>query len=226
MGLFSCAWKLLKWAIIIGIAIFAIQFWLETKTYLTNDTEIAKIAEKYVGQPHEEAFTKIAEDLRKKFPGHILPESDMQWIFVNAGGWMGSMCLLHASVTEYILFFGTAVDTSGHSGRYWANISDTILTGSFRQWKEGELKSQMFKPGDTILHAVGETTAVQWTAGTWMVEYGRGFIPSTMVFALADTVFGTTDFVTMFYTLRIYMKGLIQEASITLLDWHSQVQQM
>lgn len=29
---------------------------------------------------------------------------------------MGSMCLLHASLTEYVLLFGTAVDTTGHSG--------------------------------------------------------------------------------------------------------------
>lgn len=30
---------------------------------------------------------------------------------------MGSMCLLHASLTEYVLLFGTAVDTGGHSGK-------------------------------------------------------------------------------------------------------------
>lgn len=61
-------------------------------------------------------FTKIALDLEKKYPGHILPEESRQWQFVNAGGWMGSMYLLHASLTEYVLFFGTAVDTQGHSG--------------------------------------------------------------------------------------------------------------
>ena len=63
------------------------------------------------------AFGKIAAVLGRMYPGHILPEEDMQWIFMNAGGWMGSMCLLHASLTEYILFFGTAVETSGHSGK-------------------------------------------------------------------------------------------------------------
>ena len=68
--------------------------------------------------------------------------------------------------------------------------------------------------GDTILHAWGEATAVNFAAGTWMVEYGRGFIPSTMVFALADTLFSTTDFMTMFYTFRIYTKAMLLEADV------------
>ncbi|KAG2466406.1 KATL2 protein, partial [Polypterus senegalus] len=103
------------------------------------------------GLDHELAFSKVVLELRKKYPGHILPDEDLKWVFVNAGGWMGSMCLLHASLTEYVLLFGTAVDTSGHSGRYWAEISDTIISGTFRQWKEGTTKSDVYYPGHPVL---------------------------------------------------------------------------
>lgn len=63
-------------------------------------------------------------------------------------------------------------------------------------------------PGETVVHGPGEATAVKWGPNTWMVEYGRGVIPSTLAFALADTVFSTQDFLTLFYTLRSYARGL------------------
>jgi len=68
----------------------------------------------------KKAFENVHRDLSAKYPGHILPASDLEWIFMNAGGFMGSMCVLHASLTEYVLFFGTAVDTTGNSG--WASF--------------------------------------------------------------------------------------------------------
>lgn len=75
-----------------------------------------------------------------------------------------------------------------------------------------------FYLGDTVFHEWGEVTAVQWEHGTWMVEYARGFIPSTLGFALADTFFSTTDFVTLFYILRVYTRALLLETSTSLLE--------
>uniref|UniRef100_A0A3B5K0W2 Sigma non-opioid intracellular receptor 1 n=1 Tax=Takifugu rubripes TaxID=31033 RepID=A0A3B5K0W2_TAKRU len=229
MSALRTGFKLLLFATAAVLVVLLLRHWMATKQYVFNREDIAKLAKQYAGQDHEQAFSKVVVELRKRYPGHILPDEELQWVFVNAGGWMGSMCLLHASLTEYLLLFGTAVDTGGHSVldqfngqfpscRYWAEISDTVISGTFRQWKEGTTKSDIFYPGDTIVHAVGEATSVQWSAGTWMVEYGRGFIPSTLGFALADTLFSTQDFLTMFYTVRVYARSLLLEAGTLLAE--------
>ncbi|KAL8620083.1 Sigma non-opioid intracellular receptor 1 [Nucella lapillus] len=216
---------LIRWiakrVLVISFFCFCVHFWLLRKSYLFSEEEVASIARKYVVKSNQDvpsAFNKVLADMRKNYPGHILPDEDIQWIFMNAGGWMGAMCLLHASLTEYVLFFGTAVDTSGHSGRYWVNISDTILMGTFHQWKEGALERKTYAPGDTVFHAWGDATAVSWEAETWMVEYGRGFIPSTLGFALADNIFSTTDFLTLIYILNVYAKALLQESAFFIAD--------
>ncbi|XP_068958026.1 sigma non-opioid intracellular receptor 1 [Petaurus breviceps papuanus] len=206
--------RALRVAVVLAVAAVLVQgirIWLDSKRFVFQREEIAQLARQYAGLDHELAFSRLIVELRRLHPGHILADEDLQWVFVNAGGWMGSMCLLHASLSEYVLLFGTAIDTGGHSGRYWVEISDTIISGTFRQWREGTTKSEVYYPGDTIVHGPGEATAVQWGAGTWMVEYGRGFIPSTLGFALADTFFSTQDFFTLFYTLRVYARALCLE---------------
>lgn len=73
------------------------------------------------------------------------------------------------------------------------------------------IQSIVYTRGDTIFHMAGEATAVQWKEGTWMVEYGRGFIPSSLGFALSDTIWSTTDYYTLYRTIRMYVIALIQE---------------
>ncbi|CAM4554071.1 unnamed protein product [Lepidochelys olivacea] len=200
---------------LLGLALLAqgLRSWVASRPFEFRPEEIAALGRHHAGLDHEQAFSKIIVELRKKHPGHILPDEDLQWVFVNAGGWMGSMCLLHASLTEYVLLFGTAIDTGGHSGRYSADIYYAIVLGTFRQWKEGTTRSEIYYPGDTIVQKSGEVTAVQWSAGTWMVEYGRGFIPPSLIFVLSDTIFSTQDVVTLFSTFRICAKAFLVEAS-------------
>ena len=70
---------------------------------------------------HDVVFAAVEKELRWRYPSHIIPQSQMEWIFMNCGGWMGAMKVLHASTSEYVLFFGTAIDTSGHSGEQEIN---------------------------------------------------------------------------------------------------------
>ncbi|KAM9206325.1 sigma non-opioid intracellular receptor 1 isoform 2-T3 [Dugong dugon] len=123
-----------------------VWLWLGTQSFVFQHEEIAQLARQYAGLDHELAFSRLIVELRRLHPGHVLPDEELQWVFVNAGGWMGAMCLLHASLSEYVLLFGTALGSGGHSGRYWAEISDTIISGTFHQWREGTTKSEVFYP--------------------------------------------------------------------------------
>ncbi|KAM5258286.1 sigma non-opioid intracellular receptor 1 isoform 3-T3 [Hipposideros larvatus] len=123
-----------------------VWLWQGTQSFVFQHEEIAQLARQYAGLDHELAFSRLIVELRRLHPGHVLPDEELQWVFVNAGGWMGAMCLLHASLSEYVLLFGTALGSGGHSGRYWAEISDTIISGTFHQWREGTTKSEVFYP--------------------------------------------------------------------------------
>nr|XP_008270949.1 sigma non-opioid intracellular receptor 1 isoform X2 [Oryctolagus cuniculus] len=139
------AWAALL-LVVVAVLTQILWLWLGTQNFVFQREEIAQLARQYAGLDHELAFSRLIVELRRLHPGHVLPDEELQWVFVNAGGWMGAMCLLHASLSEYVLLFGTALGSRGHSGRYWAEISDTIISGTFHQWREGTTKSEVFYP--------------------------------------------------------------------------------
>ncbi|KAK4525871.1 hypothetical protein GAYE_SCF17G3780 [Galdieria yellowstonensis] len=182
---------------------------LATFTTPKFDKEVIRnIAEKAVGLGREEAFHNISKQLQTVYPQLITDSSE--WIFINAGGWMGSFYLLHASLTEYVLLFGTAIETSGHSGRYWIDIYDTLIRGTFQQWSEGTTYYVTYSPGDTIYHPRLSATAVRWKEDTWMLEYAHGPILSSFLFALSDSLFSTLDWLTIYKSMRVYSFQLLR----------------
>jgi hypothetical protein len=125
---------------------------------------------------------------------------------------MGAFKLLYASVSEYVLLFGTAMPTSGHSGRYWADITDTLISGSFTQWLEGEVAPRLHSAGATVPHPPWTVSGVHWTGGTWMLEHARGFIPSTLPFAFSDGVFSSQDLWSLAKSVAVYGRHVTRNA--------------
>lgn len=176
--------------------------------YIFDPDELHKVAKSVIGKgTKEEMFRMVGEQLKALYPQHI--NLDNPWIFNNAGGAMGQMKLLHCSITEYILIFGTPIGTEGHSGRYATEVYDFMIDGEMWCYHAGEFDRVVFKPGDAAYLGADKAKGYAVPDHAWMLEYSRGPIPSMVPFGLADTLFSTLDRETVGRTLWQYGKMVV-----------------
>ncbi len=169
--------------------------------------EIAKLG---VGLPsRDDTFRVVTQELKNRYPKHIT--LDNPWIFNNAGGAMGQMKLLHCSITEYVILFGTPIGTEGHSGRYGTEVYDFMLDGEMWCYHPGEFERAVYKPGDAAYLGADKAKGYAVPSHAWMLEYSRGLIPTMLPFGLADTLFSTLDRQTVGRTLWQYGKLVVKE---------------
>ena len=96
--------------------------------YLFDPDVLRDCAARGIGLPLEEAFDAITAALAEHYPGHI-DTGPRDWIYSCAGGAKGMMTLLHGSVREYVILFGSDVGTHGHSGIYRSEVDDWSSQG-------------------------------------------------------------------------------------------------
>ena len=85
-----------------------------------------------------------------------------------------------------------------------------MIKGTFHQWPEGTTRKETHLPPATVVHRRWEATHVHWEADTWMVEYARGFIPSAMPFALADSLLSAHDFISVWKSVKMYGQEVVR----------------
>ncbi len=177
--------------------------------HLFDPERLGEISLKGVGLPTDEMFRVVVEELAQAHPGHVRTELD--WIFNNAGGAMGQIALLHASLTEYVLLFGTPIGTEGHSGRYATEVFDWVMAGEMWCYLEGETERAVYKPGDLAYLGSSKVKGYRIPDFAWMLEYARGPIPTMLPFGLADSMTSTLDLRTVGRTLYSYGSLVIGE---------------
>jgi C-8 sterol isomerase len=167
---------------------------------------LQEIVKKVIGLPNDEMVRKLVDELAAQYPGHI--ESRGDWIFNIAGGITGIMNILHGSMSEYLLIFGTATGTDGFSGRYLLDIYDVVLSGEMSTYAEdAALTPRIHKPGDLAFLPRGKVKACHFSPDNWMLEYGRGPTATSLPFALMSA----NDFRIVARTLLVYGKLTIKE---------------
>lgn len=106
---------------------------------------------------------------------------------------MGAMHIIHASLTEYLIIFGSAVGTEGHSGRHSADDYFYILKGEQLAYKPGKgvYEPERYPQGSVNLMKKGEVKQYKMEEACFALEYARGWIPGMLAFGFADSKFGT-----------------------------------
>jgi C-8 sterol isomerase len=194
---------------------YALDSHLE-KFYIFDPTqlhEISQAAIKAHGNDTAAVLRFIVEDLSAKKELKAYVNLDEEWMFNNAGGAMGAMYIIHASITEYLIIFGkkslhlsylsgaggfniclyflvgTAIGTEGHSGRHTADDYFHILRGTQFAYTPGTFEPEVYPQGSVHHLRRGDVKQYKMDEACFALEYARGWIPPMLGFGYADSKF-------------------------------------
>ena len=172
--------------------------------YVFDPEELHRIARLGVGLPHDEMCRTVIAALEQAYPHAI---AEQPWIFNCAGGAVGVMKLLYGSLSEYLHLFGTPIGTEGFSGRYRIAVYDFVLAGEMWTYTDDRVGERIVtRPGERALLRPHQVKGYKLPEGGWMLEYGRGPIPTALPFGLADAVFSMVDAQTVWQTVSLYTR--------------------
>jgi len=179
--------------------------------YIFSPAQLNDLAQRAIGA-HGNDTRKVVEfivaELSEKFPGGYV-NLDEEWIFNNAGGAMGAMYIIHASITEYLIIFGTAIGTEGHTGRHTADDYFHILAGTQLAYSPGSYEPEVYPQGSVHHLRRGTVKQYKMDEACFALEYARGWIPPMLGFGYADTFTSTLDFPTLWRTTWVTGREMV-----------------
>jgi C-8 sterol isomerase len=104
------------------------------------------------------------------------------------------------------------VGTEGFSGRYRLDLYDFVLSGEMWTYTEENFRERLVtRPGEMAHLRRRQVKGFRIKEDTWMLEYGRGLVPSALPVGLADAVFSAVDARIVWKTLWVYGRLVVRE---------------
>ncbi|HSA32175.1 MAG TPA: ERG2 family protein [bacterium] len=159
--------------------------------------------------PRRERFETLIDMIDARWPGRI--EKRQRWVLNSANGALGTMTILYASLSEYLIIFGSPIGTEGHSGRYFATVHDFMVEGEMWVYVEGEIDRTVFRPGDHATLKARSAKGYRIEGDSWMLEYAHGCIPAMLPAGVWDNLFSNLDFRSLWWTFWDYGRITVRE---------------
>ncbi|XP_046844245.1 sigma non-opioid intracellular receptor 1-like isoform X2 [Xenia sp. Carnegie-2017] len=194
----------LKNFLLVIVFLAAVRYWLNTKSYIFEEKSIVKLVQRYGGDNLQASIARITDELERGYPNLVLPKERLQWVMLKFSGMTISLTVLYASLTEYVVIAGSALDTDGYLGRHWSNMTHIVLSGSIKYWREGTSEAKVYHKGESFTTRYWNTGGMQLKANTWMIEYGRGFLPLSIPSTIFDGIFTSFDLIGTFKMMRVF----------------------
>ncbi|KAK7471174.1 C-8 sterol isomerase [Stygiomarasmius scandens] len=197
-----------KWVLRITfvLALIATCNWLDTikdRWYVFEPTKLHQLAQSAIAAHQNDTagmIRHIVTNLTAEYSPSVVainPDAS-EWFFNNAGGAMGALYIIHASITEYLIIFGTPLGTEGHTGVLSADDYFNILVGEQWAFSPGQLEMERYPAGSVHYLPRGTPKQYKMHKGCFALEYARGWIPLMLPFGFTDGFTSTLDIVALY----------------------------
>lgn len=90
-----------------------------------------------------------------------------------------SLDVSHPYRNRYLIIFGSAIGTEGHTGRHTADDFFHILAGTQTAYSAGDLTKEIYPPGSVHHLKRGEVKQYKFEDECWALEYAQGTLSRT-----------------------------------------------